>query len=49
MIFEKMFDVVKEKLEGEEYERKGSNPHANFEQSHPRGEQGRTRVLCESD
>src|SRR5512139_1145780 len=35
MIFEKMFDVVKGKLEGEEYKRNGSNPHANFEQSHP--------------
>ncbi len=35
MIFEKMFDVVKERLEGGEYNRKGSNPHATFEQGHP--------------
>jgi hypothetical protein len=35
MIFEKMFDVVKQKFATEDYKRKGSNPHANFEQSHP--------------
>lgn len=35
MTYEKMFDVVKEKLATEDYKRKGSKPHANFEQSHP--------------
>ncbi len=35
MIFEKMFDVVRERIAGDETRRTGSNPHANFKQSHP--------------
>lgn len=35
MIFEKMFDVVKQEFGRKDYKRKGSDPHANFEQSHP--------------